>query len=493
MSGFRIEGSVSGNVAEVDNNNDLFVNTPTTINNTGYIAVVNEIDSGSVTGAPTRRIGYVSHDLRQRVGLDTTIFDYFFTATTQDTGVWKYTSSAGFTSTQSGGFLLLNSTQVATSALGCSLSTWRVFALEARGGLHIRLDSLLTAAPLANQVFEMGLFLPTTTTAPADGVYWRITSAGVQGIVNYNGIETSTGITDASPPISSTNTYSFEVYAGGVEWYINGVLQQILETPGGDSEPFISVSLPLSIQTRNSGTVSGSPYALIKVGSCHVDFLEIQTAMPYSHQQCAEGLTGNQTPQGGTMGNTALYAAGTTLNPTASNTLMTNTTAALGVGLGGQFTGVPVQTLGEDGILCSFLNPANTTAIPGRILMITGVRISSAVTTTLANAAAVVLSYSLAFGHTALPLTTAEGTSFAAGATTTKKPRSIALGMETYGTASAAAGTMSNAPQGIYMAFNSPIPVNPGEYVAICCRQFVTVSGVTGNFTWVVTYDAYWI
>lgn len=495
MSGIRIEGNTSGNVAEVDANNNQLVNLPTTINDAGYAAVVHEIDSGTVTGSPLRRIPYVSHNFRVRTGLDTTIFDYFFTATAQDTGIWKYAFTTLTASQPGGGFLLMNAVGTATASGNYAyMSTWRPFALEARGGLHLRFDAEMTVVPLANQVVEIGLFLPVAGTTPADGVYFRLTSAGIQGIINYNGTETSTGITTASPPYGVTNTYAMEVFADGVEFYLNNVLQAFLLTPGGNSEPFVSVSLPITITQRNSGVVSGSPQMQFKVGSCHIDFLEIQTAMPYSHQQAAEGLTGQQTPQGGTMGNTALYAAATTLNPTATNTPMTNTLASLGVGLGGQFTGVPVQTLGEDGILCSFPCPVGTTAIPGRLLMITGVRIQSVITTTLANPSAFAIAYSMAFGHTALPLTTAESASFATG--TTKKPRSVPLGVEVFTAATAAnlpAGTVSTCPQGIYMACNSPIAVNPGEYVAICARNFIVLTGTTGNITWLVTYDAYWI
>src|ERR1700722_478052 len=132
MSGIRIEGNTSGNVVEVDSNNNLFTNLPTVINDSGYVAVVHEIDSGSITGSPTRRTPYVSHDQRIRTGVDTTIFDYFFTATTQDTGVWKYTFATLTASQPGGGFLLMNALGTATASGNYAyMSTWRVFPLEA--------------------------------------------------------------------------------------------------------------------------------------------------------------------------------------------------------------------------------------------------------------------------------------------------------------------------------------------------------------------------
>jgi len=486
MSGIRIEGSVSGNVGEVDVNNNQLVNLPTVINHAGYVAVVNEIDSGSVTGAPLRRIPYVSHNFRIRTGLDTTIFDYFFTAAAQDTGIWK-TAFTVMTATQpGGGFLLLNAAGTSTASGNyVYMSTWRPFALEARGGLHLRFDAEMTVAPLANQVVEIGLFLPVAGTAPADGVYFRLTSAGVQGIINYNGTETSTGITTASPPYGITNTYAMEVFADGVEFYLNNVLQAFLLTPGGNSEPFVSVSLPITITQRNSGVVSGSPQMQFKVGSCHIDFLEIQTAMPYSHQQAAEGLTGQQAPQGSaTMGAATFYAqnlaagAGIALSQSLANP---------GVGLGGQFSGLPTLTVPDDGIICSYANPTGSVTYPSRILMITGVKIQGMVTTILTGGP-VYYVYALNFGHTTVSLATAETASFATG--TTKKPRSVVLGYETYA-ATAAVGTLGST-NGVYMAFNSPIAVNPLEFVAISAKNLGTVTS-GGVITWLVTYDAYWI
>ena len=49
---------------------------------------------------------------------------------------------------------------------------------------------------------------------------------------------------------------------------------------------------------------------------------------------------------------------------------MTNTTAALGTGLGGQFSALPTLAVNTDGIICSYLNPIPTSAIPGKQMVI---------------------------------------------------------------------------------------------------------------------------
>ena len=121
--------------------------------------------------------------------------------------------------------------------------------------------------------------------------------------------------------------------------------------------------------------------------------------------------------------------------------------------------------------------------------MITGVKIMSVVTTVLAGGP-LIYAYSLAYGHTAVSMATAEGTSFGTSPST-KAPRRVALGIESGMPATAAVGVLGSA-AGIYQAFNSPIAVNPGEFVAICAKNFGTVT-TSGVVTFLVTFDGYWI
>jgi hypothetical protein len=192
------------------------------------------------------------------------------------------------------------------------------------------------------------------------------------------------------------------------------------------------------------------------------------------------GKMGSQGQSGQTMGSTALL---TNSLAAGAGAVMTNTTAALGTGLGGQFSALPTLAVATDGILCSFLNPAATAAIPGKTLYIRGVKIQGAVTTVLAgNATPVIYALSLAYGHNALTLAQAEG----AG---TKAARRVPLGYETYA-AAAALGSLGSA-SGVYMPFTAPIAVNPSEYVAVVAKNLGAVT-TTGVITFLVTFDSYW-
>jgi len=199
-----------------------------------------------------------------------------------------------------------------------------------------------------------------------------------------------------------------------------------------------------------------------------------------SEQSTAAILTGGQQgQQGHAQGSTALF---TNSLAAGAGAAMTNTTAALGVGLGGQFSALPTLAVPTTGIVCSYQNPAPSTVITGKQLVITGVKIESVVTTVLAgNATPIIYALGLAYGHTSVSLATGEAAS-------TKAPRTIPLGIQTFA-AAAAVGTVG---QVVNVKFDRAIPVYPSEFVAITAKNMgaVTTSGV---ITFLVTFDYGWV
>lgn len=487
MSGIRIEGNTSGNVAEVTSTNELKVTLPSVPAQAGFSILTCQNDDGTNNGGtPLRRSPTTSVDNRLSVGLDTPLFDAAFTSVTQDTGMWRHAFTT-MTVTQSGGFALFNAASNGTTTIGASLQSWRYFSLINNGGLRISIFGAITATTLpANQIVEFGLFNGSTpTVAPTEGVYFRLTNAGLVGILNFNGTETPTGVLDSSfIAQNAVIEYQIRLYSDTVEFWGNGHYLATLDTPLANPQATMTLTLPLCITMRNSGTVTGPQQ--FRLGHCSVDQRDIDINMPYSHQLAAMGLMGSQAPSGNTMGSTALY---TNSLAAGAGAVMTNTTAALGSGLGGQFSALPTLAAGTDGILCSYQVPAGTINIRPRTLMITGVKIQGCVTTVLAgNATPVIYALALVYGHTAVSAATAEGASFSAN--TTKAPRRIPLGYESYA-AAAALSTLGSA-SGVYMPFNTPIAVNPGEFVAITAKNLGVVT-TTGVITFLVTFDSYWM
>lgn len=485
MSGLRFEGDTSGNVAEVDAGKHLKVSMPQSELYAGMGVILGQQGDGTYTaGVPARRAPRVSANFRLAVGQDTPMFEYAFNATAQDTGQWRFQATT-MAAAQSGGFLQLNSGSIGTTTTGVSLQTWRYFPLFTSGGMRVQFSGQFNLAIPANQVTELGLFTGAATTAPADGVFFRFSSAGVIGVLTFNGVETAVTFDSAIIAASLGPAQSFVaemvVYNDTVSFYVDGDYMGSIPVPAGNALPYLTASLPVCLQHRNTGVVTGA--AQYKCGAVGVSQVDASINLPFEQQQSLQGLMGSQGTSGNTQGSTALY---TNNLAAGAGVAATNTTAAVGVGLGGQFSVQPTLAAGTDGIISSYQVPAGSIAIRPRALMIKGVRVQGAVTTTLTGGP-VVYAYSLAYGHTAVSLLTADGTSFTTSPTT-KSPRREPLGLESY-VVTAPAGTLG---QGVYMPLTCPIVVNPGEFVQLVAKNLGTVTSA-GVIVLLVSYDHVWV
>lgn len=84
-------------------------------------------------------------------------------------------------------------------------------------------------------------------------------------------------------------------------------------------------------------------------------------AKAWAHVMAGAGGMSYQGQTGQTLGSTALY---TNSLAAGAGAVMTNTTAALGSGLGGQFSALPTLAVGTDGIVSSYQVPVGTSAAP---------------------------------------------------------------------------------------------------------------------------------
>jgi len=492
MAGIKIEGgSNTAGSPNVDAGYNLQVTTPHVItrlggttaqpNNVGAVKQYFENDAGVYTGQAYLKSPFVSEDYRLSVGLDTTSALYNFTATTQNTGDFKHAFTT-MTMTQSSGFLNVNPALATVSGNYAHLQSWKYFTLQGDGQLHVEITGSISAMPPANQIFETGLFLGTAGVAPADGVFFRLTSAGLQGVISYAGAETVTGVFLATVPANTNGKYKILISQREVSFWIQDAsgadaLGAELNVPAGNAVPYLTLNLPICFSMRNSGTVTGG--TTVKIGTAHITQCDIGTYKPWSQQKAMQG-DAYQGQDGDTMGSLANYS---NASLTAAAALANTTAAANFVGLGGVALVLPTLTAGTDGILFSYLNPVGSTVIPPKTLVVTGIRIDVSVQVVLAGGP-LTLIMGAAFGHTSLSLATAETGSFVTA--TTKAPRRVSLGNIDF-VATAAAGTGA---VGIYMPFTSPLVVNPGEYFAITCRNVGTVT-TTGALAMTACIDHY--
>lgn len=483
---------LSGTQAGVDVNHNLRVTTPQvtsrlggdvgTPNSVGATRIFCEKDSGSMSGTAYLQSPNCSDDARLSVAVDTPVFFDTFTEIEQNTGIWRYLSTT-MSITIGGGFLLINANTPTSTSMGCQYTTWATFPLYGNNAIHMEIIGAITGTPQVGQIFEVGFFPlgPTAYSAPTEGCFFRLESAGLVGVIVYNGSETVTGllVPSSSLLINYNNQFKIIVSQRKVEFWMNNAFLGNLDVPDNNNGPFMTGALPISFHQRNVGTISGAQMQ-VKIASVHIDQL-----MNYNRSMaeicCSYGLMGSQGQDGGTMGSTALL----TNSASAAAAALANTFAAAQfTGLGGLFLVLPTLTVNSDGILCSYQVPVGGINQTPRRLVIRGVTIRGVVQTTLIGGP-VIYAYSLAYGHTAVSMITVNTPSFVNS--TTKAPRRIPIGMQSF--VDAATAGVSDTP--IFMQFLAPIYVNPGEFVAVAVRNLgvVTTGGVIA-FT--VGFDANW-
>lgn len=470
-----IAGAVSGTGADVDANRQLLVRLNADPDKAGATIPHFENDDGTLTGAPYYRSPEVDEDYRLRVATDSVLDAESFYYTAQNTGKHRYGNTT-MTVTWGAGGLTLNGAGVTTTGTGCELRTYAFFPLFGSGNLYGEIVAAFTAQPTANVVVEMGFGLTnnTGTAAPSDGAFFRLTSAGLVAVCSFAGSETSVAVPPAFTYANNeAHKFQIAVTLREVEFWIDDQRAASVPVPISAGTAFSSLTLPLFVQQRHPGTAASVlqtkvyNYVVALGGVTQTtDFDDIGNALYGSYQ----GLSG------GTMGSLANFA--NSANPTAA--VPTNTTAALGSGLGGQFWETDTLAATTDGVICSYQNPAGTIAIPGRRLVIKAIKIDSFVQTALTGGGYNAV-WSLAFGHTAVSLATAE-------AATTKAPRRIPLGNQPV----ASGAVVTTDLKVLTVTFTRPVIVNPGEFIAVVKKKVGTAPSA-GVIAHSITFDYGWV
>lgn len=493
MAGFRIEGDVSGNVAEVNAAKQLRVAPETDAaanpENVGAIRAFAENDAGAITGNPFLMSGEIDSDYRARVSSDLILDEETFNYTAQNTGKHQYLTTT-LANTWTAGQLTTNSGSITTVNTGSVFQTYAFFPCIGTQTLAAATEIGFSAQPQTNSFIEFGLMIPgAATAAPTDGVFFRLNSAGLQGIASFNGAETSTGVfplANGTGVWAYTNAkrYQFLVYHSATLaqfWVDDGTGASLLgqiALPASQSRITLSSALPFAVKHRIVGGAAGGVLQAT-VGSYNVRVGGSNVTSTVSTQ--GNRLYGSyQGQSGGTMGSLATYPNST--NPTAAAPSNTALTANLPAGLGGQGAVTAAAAAATDGIWASYQVPSPTVNVPGRRLVIRGVRVDlvnlgAAVATT-----ATTIQFSLGFGNTAVSLATAEAVS-------AKASRRIPLGFATWPVGAAIGAQPQFGPIFVDLG-DAPIFVNPGEFVQLIGKFLVgtaTASQVI-NFVWLPVF-----
>ena len=490
----KLVGSTSGTGVEVTAANRLKVELesdaytdPLLI---GSVRAMGEVDAGFLTAVPMLRPLEVDADYRARVSQDCLFDEEVFNYTAQNTGKHNLLATT-MAATWTAGQFTTNSGNITTTTTGVQLSTYAFFPCTGTTTLSLDAEIAFSEQPKTNTFVEWGIGQAgTQLIAPTDGVFFRLNSAGLQGICSYNGTETSTGVFPLSGGTGTwvytdNKRYQFIVYQSMVEaifWVNDGTGAVAMgRLPLPVAQPRMSMAAGGQVFFKHrivGGAASGSLQAYVGAYNVRQGGVNFTTTPSTSGSRT---LGAYQGLSGGTMGTLANYA--NSANPTAA--VPTNTTAALGSGLGGQFWETASLAVNTDGVIQSYQVPVATVNLPGRRLVIRGVGLMSYIQTVIAGGP-FVAQWSLAFGHTAVSLATAE-------AATTKAPRRVALPAFTQVvTAAQAVSTMVSQPGGSFVDFgDAPIFVNPGEFVQLVTKH-VGTAGTTGTIAHVVSFVYGW-
>ena len=466
-------GDGTNNVVVDATSKGLVVQNPKTLGQEGYVDMAALIDAGALTGSILSRAIKATPLGRLEASQPVPVFTDTFNYTAQDSGRWNVALTT-FTMGYASGFVTLNNGAVTTASAVAVMKSYFATPIPTEGSLRFRMFGFLTQTPQNNCTVEFGLMFAATTAAPTDGAFFRFDATGLlKGVQNYNGTENTTSAMTA-PTANSSHRWEIVLDETHIEFWIDGQMAGQLSSPSANGQPIMSSSVQLLVRMYHAASTPTLANQL-KISDIDLWSTDGNINRPSAYERAQQGMMAYQGVSGMTMGTTANNANNT--NPSVA--VPTNTSAALGTGLGGKFWETASLAVTTDGIISSFQVPAGTVNVAGRKLVITGISWQSIVQTVLAGGP-FIYQHGLAFGHTAVSLATAEGAA-------AKAPRRIALGQSTFA-ATAAVGSIG---ANISRTFASPIVVNPGEFVATFVKNEGTV-GTAGTISHAITFDAHW-
>ena len=493
MAGIRIEGGTSGIVAEVDADNQLKVVTGTNIigdpGAVGATRFVSENDAGFISGTASLLPPETDTDYRLRVAQDLIFDEETFNYGSQNTGKHTIVSST-MTNAFSTSHWTTNAASITTNGTGVAIATYAFFPMIGTQTLAAETVLAFSAQPQTFSFHEWGLgIVGAAASAPTDGVFFRLNSAGLFGVASSNGAETVIGpfnLSGGTGTWAYTNDkkYQFLVYCSSTQaqfWVDDGtgdVLLGTISLPTAQSRMCLSQSAQFFYKHRITGGTAGGVMQgkfggyTVRLGGANIT----STASTSGNRTLGsyQGLSGGSV---GSLARVGTITTGNEANPAAA--VPTTTTAALGSGLGGTFWETVSLAVNTDGIITSYQVPAASMAVvQGKRLVLRGLYLNSYVQTVIVGGP-YIAEWFLAFGHTSVSLATAE-------AATTKAPRRIPAPFVQLIAAAQAVSTVVQQAENFWDMGDAPVYVNPGEFIQLCTRHIGTV-GTSGTVVHRVT------
>jgi len=473
-----IKGGTSNILADVDANNNLKVNLPTILSASGYNSIVGEVDNGSITGEKLVRPVDVSQDYRLRTGIDKILWmDTFSHAVLNNSKYIGVTST--MTITVGSGFLNLNAGNAVASGNVARVQTFKTFPLFNTYPLYIDFKAKFSFALQANSVIEFGLGLATGVATPTDGIFFRAVGGQLNGVINNNSAETS--ITNIHTPVAGVvYHYAIIIDQNKCSFWVNDDMIGYINTPTGLGAPCQSNSLPLLIRNYNNGApVTAVQLNIVQLG---ISLGDMDSGKDWNTVMVTNGQSSINATDGTIAAAAGTYTANMVNITAPASATLSNTTAGYAT-LGGQFQFAAVGSLETDYALFAYLNPIATSAIPGKTLVITGVKIDTFNTVAAVATTPTVLQWAIGVGGTAISLLTADSVT-----TGTRAARRLGLGIQAMPVGTAAGGM---ADKTIDVKFTSPLMVEAGSYCHIILKMPISTATATEIIRGLVVVNGY--
>lgn len=488
MSGARINLNGGGTPLADDGGNDgtAKVNLPRTAARAGYVVAASEVDDGTVLTERLLRVGEVSLDSRQRIGMDTPMVDLSFAGSTIQSGVVNILTS-GMTCAQVNGRLVMNGANATTASTRAQVQTQRTVPLFASFPSYGEAWFSEPNWDATNAVSEIGFGYPGGGVAtPTDGVFLRRVGGGeLRGVVNYAGSEDFVvlDMTDAlnfsgsgAYTPDNVNHWVVTINNDQVEFWCNRILIGTISRFVGTGSPASSSCLPMFARVFVPAAVTASAGRRMEIAYLGGSIGDMNMNQSFWMTSAAMGRGAYQTQQGVAAGQTA-----NAVNNTApALATLSNTTAGYPT-LGGQFKFNAVAGGETDYALFAYLVPAGTNIVEGRTLHITGVRIGEVYVEGAAIATSpTIFQWAVAVGSTAVSLATVDGSA-------TTSPKRKLLGSQSFVVADPAGAIKSGFDNDLGMA------APHGTYVHIILKVVSGAATASQTFRGTVAIDGYFL
>ena len=487
----KLFGYISGNGAEVDVNNNLFVNLPTAIGNSGFAMIGGQVPGASPSLNQNRNL-LVSAESRAHVSLDRPVFYVNFASSAtsanaipQDALKQTLTTMTVAAGSTAGGFLWLNSGAIVTATTGAAIQTYGTFPTFGGYGTRYEFEAMpVNCNTAVNKVLELGAGLITDakTAGLLDGFCFRWTAAGTFiGVISLNGTEYQTSALTV-PTDNIMHRFSIVVNQLGCEFYVDQLLLATLPIPVGAVGPGFQTNPPLLVRIFTAA-VAPTLAPQVKLAEFWVSQNGVDWQKPWQHICSGMGQHCSNVPFGTAIGETTNRGNAVAVPAAATGTNTATTLPFVGLGGVGRMTAQATNIAAAgDMVFSSYQVPVQAATQASKRLIITGIRISASNGGAVVATTPTTLLWGLAWGHTVLSLATAD-------AVNAKAPRHLALG-QMYAAIGAVVGQTYD--RDIVANFVTPIVVNPGEFIATTVRFLLGTATASQEVVASIGFEGYW-